>query len=168
MLGVGDDTKGFMGYTIAVNSQFDGEANITQLARVECVRDSAPGLYQNWTTDGRYDLDTSLFYFSTHSMVVGDGRNSGMDAFVDSPGYQRGWSQTTAEMQFQDYIRFRPYGEDSIWVTLGRVDWSWAGSESSATGRTPTGTVSGPTLMESHSFPVWSATVSGTGSGSDD
>ena len=80
-----------------------------------------------------YELDTGPLYNSgfngESNTPVGPG-NAGLVTFFDQPSSQVSHNGLpyTARIadSFKTYLVFRPAG-DSIWVSLGRVNWGWYG-----------------------------------------
>ena len=65
--------------------------------------------------------------------------------------------QTVVNDVFKTYFQFKPAG-DGIWVTMGRVNWSWAATSTYTNGlwNPPSGTsVSNPQYHDDDSFPLW-------------
>jgi len=61
---------------------------------------------------------------------------------------------------FKTYMRYRPQEAGSIFVTLGRVDWSWSVDGQFANGQwsdPAPGSISAPTWHEDEGFPDWIA-----------
>lgn len=162
----GENNWHCMTYGSAMTSKVEGEASITQLVKSDRTRDRVayPG-YDVFSTDGRFDLDTSEWY-QGFDLILGGGSQSGLENFQDGPGYQRGATFTTISDEFKDYIRFRPLDDESIWVTIKRIDWSWSASESAPIWM-PTGIVSGPTAHDDFNFPVWTHVATGNGGSGD-
>ena len=130
--------NGANGMSIAVfvkrADQFTGVGFITQLVnrQLHWNANYLPGTYSD-TTSGTYWLDAEVrytgsptrFYLPTspdkpdHPILkvpLSDGPSLGepMTGFRD---YAEG------QDDFQDYVRFQPDGDDSIPITIGRVDW---------------------------------------------
>jgi hypothetical protein len=164
-LSLGDPNhNGEMEYTSTLISEFSGLAGRTQLANIDNYRD---GLNCHWTTDGRFDLDTWEWYDhnengDNHARCYANTEAS-LGLFQDAPCYQVGFSFVAVDERFQDFVRFRPDGEGSIWVTIARIDWSWSASATSENNWTPSGTVDGPRLFDDYTFPFWLNVVTGFG-----
>jgi len=62
---------------------------------------------------------------------------------------------------FTDYFVFRPNTKNSIWVTMGKLVWSWGGTTTLKSGSwtTPTATTqpSNPGGSSSNELPTWPA-----------
>jgi hypothetical protein len=159
-LSLGDlNQQGAMLYQCSLLSDFSGTANTTQLINRDVKRD----VLSNITTDGQYALDTSEWY--EIPTVVTPGRESWLGWFSDVPSCQVGMTYITINDQFRDYIRFKPDGDDSIWVTIARIDWSWFGSARSPTWAPPSGSVASPVQLDDQSFPFWSSVITSFGPG---
>jgi hypothetical protein len=151
-LGLGDiNQNGAMSYDCSIISDFSGVGNITQLVNRDMSRDLVP---TQITTGGAFCLDTSEWYNQVDAAVL-PGSESWLN-FSDMPGVPVGRTFITIEDYFQDYVRFKPDGEDSIWITIARVDWSWFGSATSANGWVPpSGSVEPPVKLDDDTFPFW-------------
>jgi hypothetical protein len=72
---------------------------------------------------------------------------------------------------FKDYVVFKPDGDSSIYVTLGRVFWDWSASTSKSGGvwSSPTYQVNGPSSPDdSDELPTWPDTMHNIGVSSGD
>jgi hypothetical protein len=165
--GIGN--AGAMAYNLTVNSiaPFGGGANIVQLVNASRSLSASYGGEQS-TTSGQYWLDTDGFYFNGDSSIFSPLYYNSME-FLDQPGYGLN-NLTGADLcsivdSFKDYIVFKPGGNNSIYVTLGRVLWSWSASTSKTNGvwSSPTYQVNGPSSPDgSDEFPSWPNTYSGS------
>lgn len=77
-------------------------------------------------TKGTFELDNA---FPVANPVSISGGRSATWTNDDSPqtpvvSYARTLSRSD---RFKTYLVYRPSGADSIWVSLGRLDWSWSG-----------------------------------------
>lgn len=114
-------------YYVSVDSTFDGDAAITQLINGYATNE-CPFVF---STGGSNQLDLAEFpqiqgwkfqtpvtaLAPTDSMLhFGDGQN------LECVG------KTAEGLEFVDYIRFKPVGEESIYVTIGKVNWGLEGS----------------------------------------
>jgi Glucodextranase, domain B len=186
-LQLGDNNGGgAVSYGLHINSvaPFSGGANIVQLVNASRSLANSYGGYEQ-TTDSQFWLDSSDPYFSSDSPL-----NSGTAIpysnyipFLDQPGYGLNFPAdilTTAfgafppnlcsiNDSFKDYIVFKPDGANSIYVTLGRIFWSWSASTSQTGGvwSSPTYQVDGPSAPDSSDeFPTWPNTIYGVGTAS--
>ena len=170
-LQLGSDTgtanAGAMAYNLNVNSiaPFTGGANIVQLINASrSVANTTYGGGQSSTTDGQFWHDNSGFYFSSDSSIFSPYYYNVLE-FLDQPNYGLNYifggypvNLCSINDSFKDYVVFKPNGSDSIYVTLGRVFWSWSASTSKNNGvwQSPTYQVNGPSSPdESDEFPSW-------------
>ncbi len=113
-----------MSFEVDILSEFAGVCRWTQLINQYRYRDEVAGF---WTknTGGDFWADGGEFYAAEilHAVLLPGATNT--LGFADGPGNPVGLWVVTAVDSFETYLRFRPEGEESIWVTLGRVDWSW-------------------------------------------
>lgn len=95
-----------------------------------------------------------------------DGSLTGNAAYVmDKPGIPCSGS-TALHWDFQDYVRFQPEGNQSIFVTLATVNWhiyATAGLSNSVYVLTsiPAGFVD-PAYTDSSQFPCWTNVATGS------
>jgi hypothetical protein len=159
-LTVGDmNGNGRMIYEYSIRSEFPGYSDTTQLINREVHRDLYPF---NTTTDG-YDLDTAEWYNSDHAAVY-PNTEAWLPIYIDGPGFITGRTYISIQDSFQDYVRFKPDGADSIWITIARIDWSWVGFATSDNGWVPpSGSVAAPVPFDDSTFPFWLDTISGVG-----
>jgi hypothetical protein len=182
-LQLGDNSgNGAMRYNLHVNSTspFSGVANIVQLVNASrSVANTYFGGGQQQTTSGQFDLDTGYLYNDDGSLINSLTSYNNLVSFSDQPGYGLNYifggypaNQCSINDSFKDYIVFKPDGDNNIYVTLGRVFWSWSASTTKTgdnlgyggTWQSPTYQVAGPSAPDgSDEFPVWPETFSGTG-----
>jgi hypothetical protein len=133
------------------NPQFNGLADITQLVTLDY---SDPYYICSGYCDG-----TRFYQATGHSAVAGSGPVN----LIDGPSEI--WdSPNIVNISAQDFILFQPYGNNSIWVTLGIVTWDAVGTaEQASTNVSWTLTTdvspdpSGPD--NSDTFPVWTQSI---------
>ena len=118
-------TNGLINFQMSVQSHFSGQFEYTQVMNLHRYRDEiSPAGTWTWDSGSDYWLDTSEAYagllWTVSSQFV-----SGPFPFLDGPGNPVGLSVVEAGDRYRVYARFKPDGEDSIWTTLERVDWSW-------------------------------------------
>jgi hypothetical protein len=80
------------------------------------------------------------------------------------PGVPQQPPEAKANDVFRTYIQYRPQPlADSIDITLGRVDWSWAidAQDSNGQWNIPMGTVSTPSWHNDDNFPQWQGVTPG-------
>jgi hypothetical protein len=107
---------------------------LVNLYRTRTLKDEG-NTTEIWTSNGQYYLDTSGGnpLYGDDSTTIGGGAtqaHSKSDSpgsplhSVSPPGYQR----RSANDNFRLYLMYKPSGDDSIWVTLRRLDWLWSGA----------------------------------------
>ena len=165
-LGSESPEDGDMSFLVKVKSDFGGSMRWTQLIQQYRYRDDYPVGWWTKNSAGQFWADGAEFYLpETLNVNVEAHQLSPPLVFGDGPGNPVGIHLTESHDTFKTYARFRPVGDESIWVTLGRVDWDW-----SATAVNPSGwpydalpnswtitdsSVFGPDLHEDDSFPFW-------------
>jgi hypothetical protein len=178
LFGVGQsDGTGGLGIQANINTIliFPGQAMATQLVNRSASVDSIP-FPVPYGTGGAIFLDNGEIYPGSQSSMTNDPANPhsnllGNVGVIDQPGIPittASWA--SGNDQFNTYFRFRPDGDsDNVYVTLGRVDWSWHGNVD-YTGGIPydpwtlsNWTISGagtngPTFNQVNDFPVWLGT----------
>jgi len=120
-----------------------------------------------WETNGKWTLDTNLPYGGwTGGPWIPNVNNA--HATNDSPGITLDDTNTQVEItneQFRMYIMFRPIGENSCYVPLGRTDWNWSGHAKYDVGEQDwdflLGTVAGPAISTTAypEHPTWTTTA---------
>jgi len=119
------ETNPRAGFVVVINSAFDGEAGITQLANGYSTNADIGD-----STTNTWQLDNWLFYpFNTNGQalvpVIRDAPPSVTNNWAilgDSPSI-RCAGTTEIHKDYRDFVRFSPSGGDSIFVTLGIVNW---------------------------------------------
>jgi hypothetical protein len=132
-----------------VQSDYPGEANWTQLVNRDCQQ----AFYIETGTWGHFWLDTSLFY-NVDSTQVGPGIDLPVP-LADSPDVVIDIHVSNIDA-FKTYLRFRPTGSDSIWVTLGREEWGWHGTAYVGLLTDDHG-ITAPQYTPTDEFPEWSS-----------
>jgi hypothetical protein len=104
----------------------DGEIAGTQLNNSDRKRTTNARVTQSNDSGGTYMLDTTVPYSASVSITAG---TSATWTSNDSPS-----TPLTSDLRkksvkdlFRMYFMYKPAGADSIWVTLMRLDWHWAG-----------------------------------------
>jgi hypothetical protein len=173
-LQLGDNSgHGAMRYDLKVNSivPFSGGVNVVQLISASrALANTTYGGGQQSTTYGQFCLDNSYPYFSSDLPVFAPLYYNNTP-FLDQPGYGLNYifglypaNLCAINDFFKDYIVFKPNG--GIYVTLGRVFWSWSASTSKINGvwSNPTYQVNGPSSPDdSDEFPTWPDTYYNAG-----
>jgi hypothetical protein len=157
LLELGDSGTGMMDFNATVQSKYSGNVNWTQLINRYGEYGPLPLWYT--TTHGSYWLDTSQFYNDEGNTRVNPNGSIG---FNDSPAIQSRLLYANMSDSFQTYLVFKPDG-DSIWVTLGMVNWGWSGDALYFTSgwELDSSSVTSPTYTDSDAFPAWSQTYTG-------
>jgi hypothetical protein len=169
---LGDDNEnGAMAFTavITTKNEFEGQAEATQLVNRWWSRIWLGQVTASGGTGGNFDLDADPYPLSLVDLIhiPGDSHPPSSPSFVgDRPGIAtvtalNTSSATSINDQFKTYYRFRPNGNDNIWVTLGKVNWNWFGNATLIPGGneydinywtlTSSG-VTGPTFNKSNEF----------------
>ncbi len=156
---------GDMDFTAGVKSDFQGTIRWTQLINQYRHRDEYPTGSWTKTSGGQFWADGGEFYApDVLSTELAPGVANQL-TFADGPGNPVGISLTESHDIFKTYLRFKPTGDDSIWVTLGRVDWSWEATAINLLGYpyhnipeswsiTDTN-ILGPDFFDDTTFPFW-------------
>jgi hypothetical protein len=156
-LTLGDPQGGYARFWAEYTSAYPGEfqeAQIFQSYR-KAGNDDPVDSGSQWWNDGAHDKikDKGL---SGSTVSSGGGI-----AFVMQTDQYPGWPlkapQTVVNDVFKTYFQFKPSG-DGIWVTMGRVNWSWADTATPA--NIPAATVSDPQYHDDDSFPLWDSKIS--------
>jgi hypothetical protein len=161
VLSYGDSDSGEHGlyWQVEVDSDFNGDLGILQLVNAHYTQNHGwcPACRDTLDTHGEFWLDGSgenyeqkeyaIQYPLTHKIYMTD--HPAEELWPASPINVRIWGQ------FKDYLRFRPSGTDSIFVTLGKNDWYMEGKATVTDGITINNTPAPSGLVESDEFPVW-------------
>jgi hypothetical protein len=183
-LQLGDNSgNGAMKYGLNVSSKapFSGVANVVQLINASRSLANSYGGFQQ-TTGDQFWLDNGDHYFESDFQLSSATVTpySNYISFLDQPGYglnfpadilNSGFGAFPANLcsindSFKDYFVFKPDGDGSIYVTLGRVTWSWSASTSyiNGTWSSPTYQINGPSKPDdSNEFPMWPNTLHNAG-----
>jgi hypothetical protein len=149
-----------------------GEIAGTQTANPPHTRTTNAGVVESRKTGGNFLLDNSLPYAPSVPIAAGASATWTSD---DTPGIPltSNLRSVTGTFQGRLYFMYRPSGTDSIWVTLARLDWGWAGTTTrvgapASTGNrwTPPTAVSdtpNPSGSASTELPTWTANLAGLG-----
>lgn len=173
LLGEEDSQDGYMRFAGTVLSDFSGSIRWTQLINQYRHRDDYPVGWWTKNTAGQYWADGGEFYVpETLSQDVAPNLPRTL-TFGDGPGNPVGITQVQAIDSFKTYLRFRPAGADNIWVTLGRVDWSWNAFATNSLGwpynnipsnwTITSSSVPNPSLNGDYEFPFWLGETSSFG-----
>ena len=147
----------------AASTNFSGDLNWMQIIKRQAYGNGQ--WLQN--TYGDYYLDNDIFYNTfglggapDHTRVT--PQTNGVVHFDDNPKVECVPLNTWINDSFKTYLVFKPDG-DSIWVTLGRVDWGWSALASSINLTPPyfgwqldSSSTTVPSHTDTDEFPVWS------------
>jgi len=157
-------------WTLTCTAPADGGGEIagTQLTEGERTRTSNAGAEQVHSTNGTWQLDTTVPY-SAAVPIAAEAEATWTSS--DTPGtpLSAGYREKTVDESFRIYFMYKPSGADSIWVTLMRLDWAWTG-ETTRDGapdsvdnnwNEPTGVTNteNPSGASSTELPTWTANV---------
>jgi hypothetical protein len=136
-----------MFWKVTVHSKYDGQYGITQLLL-------GTGIY--YGTSGEYvlDGDSEIYGDATNgpSTYTASDSNTHVLNFQDSPTAPT----TSMDLDFEDYLRFKPSGDNSIFVTIGKNGWSVDASYNPITGVfTPSNISPATRPVDSDEFPRW-------------
>jgi len=147
-----------MSWDVTLESDYDGEYGITQLML-------GTGFYYN--TDGQYVLDGNTEIYGTPqtngpSVYIANDPNTHTIGFLDTPTAPA-TPCVDMDIKFKDYIRFKPVGEHSIYITIAKNGWLVDASACLASGLSKSNCppASGP--VDSAEFPVWTLKRAGGG-----
>ncbi len=135
-----------------------GDIEATQLLNVDIARTDNAGAVTHLSSHGHWMLDTSVPYAPSQSIAASAAATWSSS---DSPGAPLTSGFTTmnvATFEFHMYFMYKPSGADSIWVTLGRLDWHWRAS-STRSGAVAANTWSPPAGLDANSNPSGSAST---------
>ena len=118
---------------VATPANGQGEIAIVQLVNVlhERTSDDAANTKERLSSDGKLVLDNAVvspIYFDEVTKLGNNDTQTYSNS--DSPGNPLGPGRkfVTATDSFETYLMYKPTGDDSIWVTLSVLTWSWSGS----------------------------------------
>jgi hypothetical protein len=130
-----------------VQSAYPGVANWTQLVNRDCQQ----AFYIETGTWGNYWLDTHPFYSNQINSEVGPGLDERVP-LEDAPEVLIDVHVSNID-KFKTYLMFKPDGDGSIYVPLGRTDWGWHGD--AFPGLLQDGGITAPQFAPTDEFPVW-------------
>ena len=148
-----------MHYGVGVTSTFSGKANYVQLISSQDYGDYYPYAID---TGGQYVLDNSNPYNGVNTVISANMRTA--VALQDGPS-MNGLYTIAINDACKDYLVFRPdVGNpgDNIWITLGRIEWSWMAGAWRYTGDSNWNINSycpPPTYHQDNTFPYYQNTV---------
>ena len=140
-----------MRWGVAVQSAYDGNVGVTQLINGTNLCCNTGGQFQLDGAQEIYNVSPtnllgqaySATNSSTHTVAFVYSRKATANPGVD------------LSASFRDYLRFRPSGNASIWVTLGTNSWSMDGSASLSNGLTRSNLPPAGALIQTDEFPSW-------------
>ena len=107
----------------------DGQIAGVQLINLsECVQADRRAQEICDGTQGRYDVDNAFFYADSIPITANHDASWNSDDSPQSLLSGRAAVTIRRDDRFHTYLMYRPSGADSIWVTLGRLDWAWGGT----------------------------------------
>jgi hypothetical protein len=108
-----------------------GEIAGTQLDAPTHQRTLNSGVVQKRNPAGAMLLDTNVPYAASVPIAAGAAATW---TSSDTPGLPLSATlqSVTGRARFETYFMYKPAGADSIWVTIGRLDWSWTGTTARA------------------------------------
>ncbi|MBV8369700.1 MAG: hypothetical protein JO036_12345 [Candidatus Eremiobacteraeota bacterium] len=125
------------------------------------------------STNGQYWLDSQLLYNNTTVNAAAGTPVTLADQFQfsDSPAIalRSPYVSISKSDAFRTYLVYRPNGADSIWVTAGRLAWSWSGTAVARRGRWVVSAASPPFPANPrgdtavHELPQWTAVLASAG-----
>jgi hypothetical protein len=162
-LGVGEGTaavnSGDMQFDVLVQSSMSGNVNCLQLASEDRTYDTTALTSQCFNTGGQYWLDNNLSIAAKH---IDPQYPQFVTHYWDSPSLSGQHWYVSVKDKFKTYVQFAPASSlndmgDSIYVTLGIIQWDWEGSAQYITAWQLLGSnsVSGVTTQQSDEFPSW-------------
>jgi hypothetical protein len=119
------------GFTAPANGA--GAAAVRQLIYSQYSTVDAAGTRNTvQSTSGQFWLDSTLLY-NNQQVAVGAGSAvtlADQRSFSDAPALALSapYVSESKNDAFQTYLIYRPNGADSIWVTVGKLSWSWSGT----------------------------------------
>ena len=119
-------------------------------------------------TQGRYDSDNGFFYADPVPITANHDASWASDDTPQSLLSNRAAITIHRDDRFHTYLMYRPSGTDSIWVTLGRLDWAWGGTAQRIGGPPQHGDDENAGQGERHHWegpfqPHWTANPAGAG-----
>jgi hypothetical protein len=103
-----------------------GEIAGTQLNNSDRKRTSNAGVVESNDSGGAYMLDTTVPYSTSVTIAAGASATWSSNDSPSTP-LTASLSRKSVNDLFRMYFMYKPDGADSIWVTLMRLDWHWAG-----------------------------------------
>jgi hypothetical protein len=152
LLALGDAQGGYARFWAKYYSSYPGEFQEAQILK-------------SYRKAGNDDpVDSGSLWWNDHAWdkggiasTVSSGGGEAWAMQIDNPAWPLKAPQTVVNDIFKTYFQFKPSG-DGIWVTMGRVDWSWAATSTYTGGQwnPPSGTpIPNPQYYDDDSFPLW-------------
>jgi hypothetical protein len=151
-LTLGDSQGGYARFWAEYNSAYPGEFREAQI-------------FQSYRKAGNDDpVDSGSLWWNDHAHDKGGLASTvssgGGIAYAMQTDQYPGWPvkapQTVVNDVFKTYFQFKPTG-DGIWVTMGRVNWSWA--DTATPTNIPAATVSNPQYHDDDGLPLWDGEI---------
>jgi hypothetical protein len=150
---------GAMDFRVYISKTFPGKLGITQLVN---MYSETIVLSTIWTsTGGNYYLDKAQEFYEDQKDVTVTSWPSNEECpnasrIYDTPGQTLGTLEADYTGHWKDYVRFTPDGNNSIPITLGRIDWDWAATAlATPHWHITSDGVNGPVQHDDDSFPTW-------------
>lgn len=141
----------------------DGDIAATQLINTDRKRTQNSGTAESFSS-GAFVLDNTVPYDTAVAISAGASATWTSNDSPSTPLTSTLRRKSVTDL-FHTYFMYKPTGADSIWVTLMRLDWHWAGETTrvgapAGTGNSwnpPTGTGSdrNPAGVASSELPTW-------------
>ena len=160
VLSYGDIETGEHGlyWSVNVDSKYDGSIGILQLANVKytqnygflpfrTILDTGGDSWLDGSSENYQEAAYLTSIVASRNIFLDDHPQGDLWAF--SPINVRLWGA------FTDYLRFKPGGTDSIFITLGINTWSMVGLGSTFSGLFINGTPAPSVPSDSDQFPTW-------------
>jgi hypothetical protein len=109
----------------------DGLIGFTQLILINRSRTSNSGKVSQLSSGGAYVLDGNegIQYRGAQQIKANHTASLSGYIYADSPNTELkvGFQSYSVDESFELYLMYKPAGTDSIWVTLGKGTWGYAG-----------------------------------------
>ncbi len=158
-----DDTDKY-GFFANVKSKASGKIAVTQLLQGGFYYDNFFGA-QTLGTEGGLWLDNSDPYQNGYEQPHPGNNSTVPYTFGDGPSLQCKKSYAQIIFQFRSYLKFKPSGADSIYITLSKFSWSLDSRASTGAGGWSilTNNFVEATFTDSDEFPDYEKTFHNTG-----
>jgi hypothetical protein len=141
----GATLQGNMWWDVRVESTNAGMVGVTQLLNA-----------RGWIdTLDQYYLDGDTIIYESFPPYDPNNAASHTVDLRDNPGATIYVGCLALIIDFKDYLRYKPEGSDSIWVTLGQNTWNCDGNACYITGPSYTNLPPATPVIDSDEEPVW-------------